>query len=682
MLNYNIFQDVAEIPEEHFRVRPYKDGVIVTDCFSSEPLIKLPEVIGGKTVLAVASLANLFGRRCRDLLLPPCVQAVIAPVWPEDWAEHICIHPDNPHFAVADGLLMSADRTKVFLRSDPTMTQIRIPDTVTEICGAAFATGKNISGIHLGAGVRVIGNRAFPNSQAGAARFHGRHNGVYTKLDFRSITVSDENAAFSARDGFLYSKDFTMLIQAPEIIPGGIYEVPPEVRQIAPEAFFRNQSIRVFRAAHSLDIIGKNAFCDCFGLKCVELSQVNTIAEEAFYECEGMTDLHIGQAKELRFMAFSGCLRLTHLTIGALEEISSSAFSGCPALAEVTLPKNLKEIGESAFLVYGDAKALNINLYETASVQPGKAAYSWDFLNQRWECAKHWLTVLTEDQRVRYRVYMGKPNGTASQYREAVIHGWSNYPAFDFQKLDAAFADLREMDEKVEVSRLRLMYPESLTDEHRKKYEDYLRRTAKKILAQCVEAADIETVRFMAEHALLKRDAVDEAITQCDGAGNPEMMAFLLSLQNTVGGKVKDNTKMPSDTELLKKRWSTRKLADGTLELTSYKGDDEEVIVPLRIGKSAVTRLGDGVMSLYGATKAKAANLRKVRSVVIPEGVTSIGAAAFCGCTGITKLVIPDSVTEIAGNAFSKCENLTIYAPAGSCAEQYAKEKTIPVAAE
>ncbi len=682
MLNYNIFQDVPEISAEHFRVKPYKDGVIVTDYFGNAPLIKIPETIGGKTVLAVASLYNVFGRQCRDLLLPPCVQEVIAPFWPEDWAEHICIHPDHPHFTVADGLLMSADRTKVFLRSDPTMTQIRIPDEVTEICSGAFAKGKNISDIHLGAGTRILGNRAFPNSQAGATRFHGQHNGIYVKLDFRSITVADENKWLAARDGFLYSKDFTMLIQAPEIIPDGVYDVPSEVRQIAPEAFFRNQSIRELRAAHPLDTIGKNAFCDCFRLEYVELAQVDTVAEYAFYECEGMTDLYIGQAKALNFAAFSGCHKLTHLTVSGVEEIGGMAFSGCRALTDVTLPKNLKEIGESAFLIYGDTNGLNINLYETASVQPGKAAYSWDCLDQRWECTKHWLTVLTENRQVRYRVYMGKSNGTSAPYREAVIHGWTNYPAFDFQKLDETFATLREMDEKVEVSRLRLMYPESLTDENRKKYEDYLRRTAKKILAQCVVADDMEMVRFMAERGLLKRDAVDEAVAQCDGAKNPEMMALLLSLQNTVAGKVKDNTKIPTDTALLKKRWSTRKLPDGTLELTSYKGDDEEVIVPLRIGKSAVTRLGDEVMNLHGATKAKAENLRKVRSVEIPEGIISIGAAAFYGCTGITKLIIPDSVTEIAGNAFHKCDNLTIHAPMGSCAETYAKDHDIPFEAE
>ena len=46
-------------------------------------------------------------------------------------------------------------------------------------------------------------------------------------------------------------------------------------------------------------------------------------------------------------------------------------------------------------------------------------------------------------------------------------------------------------------------------------------------------------------------------------------------------------------------------------------------------------------------------------------------------------VVIPESVTRIGSWAFiSGCTDLTIHAPAGSCAEQYAKENNIPFVAE
>ena len=62
----------------------------------------------------------------------------------------------------------------------------------------------------------------------------------------------------------------------------------------------------------------------------------------------------------------------------------------------------------------------------------------------------------------------------------------------------------------------------------------------------------------------------------------------------------------------------------------------------------ALKRVPDSVFRSY----------EKLTSITIPDGVTSIGAWAFCNCTGLTSIIIPNSVTSISFSAFADCCNL------------------------
>ncbi len=49
---------------------------------------------------------------------------------------------------------------------------------------------------------------------------------------------------------------------------------------------------------------------------------------------------------------------------------------------------------------------------------------------------------------------------------------------------------------------------------------------------------------------------------------------------------------------------------------------------------------------------------KKIKKIVIKDGVENIGDYAFLSCTKVEKVILPDEITSIGKNAFERCENL------------------------
>ena len=125
----------------------------------------------------------------------------------------------------------------------------------------------------------------------------------------------------------------------------------------------------------------------------------------------------------------------------------------------------------------------------------------------------------------------------------------------------------------------------------------------------------------------------------------------------------------------------------GTGEMSGYgvSYTYEDVVVstytPWEAYRSSIKSIviKDGVTSIGGGVFAGCGNLTSVaipssvtsigwcaflscsslKSVHVPSGTTTIDARAFSNCTGLTDVTIPGSVTSINNSAFSKCSSLT-----------------------
>ena len=87
----------------------------------------------------------------------------------------------------------------------------------------------------------------------------------------------------------------------------------------------------------------------------------------------------------------------------------------------------------------------------------------------------------------------------------------------------------------------------------------------------------------------------------------------------------------------------------GTGDMYSYGPFYENTNIKSVIIENGVTSIGDGVFQ--GCTS--------LRSVTIPDSVTSIDSSAFSSCTSLTSVTIPNSVTSIGYGVFQDCTSLS-----------------------
>ena len=80
------------------------------------------------------------------------------------------------------------------------------------------------------------------------------------------------------------------------------------------------------------------------------------------------------------------------------------------------------------------------------------------------------------------------------------------------------------------------------------------------------------------------------------------------------------------------------------------RGDctDTDIVIPKTYNGLPVTFVD--IAAFQGCSNLK--------SVVLPDSITSISVYAFYGCSSLTNIVIPDSVTGIGDNAFTGCKEL------------------------
>ena len=155
-----------------------------------------------------------------------------------------------------------------------------------------------------------------------------------TKVEIPDGIISIENGAFKNCSGLK------------EVV------IPNSVKSIGEEAFFGCDRLTNVTIGNDVTSIGGYAFSCCSSLIEVTIpSSATSIGEGAFADCSSLTDVVIGDSvTNLGEGAFYGCNSLTSVIIGdSVSSIGRDVFGGCSSLTEVTIPDSVTSIEEGAF---------------------------------------------------------------------------------------------------------------------------------------------------------------------------------------------------------------------------------------------------------------------------------------------------------------------------------------------
>lgn len=240
------------------------------------------------------------------------------------------------------------------------LTCVELPETLTEIGASAFDGCVKLPEIRLPANLQHLGSGALWKCESiksltiPAALTEFSPLSVSGCIGLSAFDVAEENPAFAARDGILFSKDGSVLVCYPQAKTGDSYVVPDEVKEIG-DAAFRSAKIKQVSLPDGLTKLGSRAFALSSLTEFALPMNISTVPESLLNHCAALekVTLHEG-VTAIGPMVFSNCAALTKIDLPAgLQSIGPDAFGFCAALGEVTLPEGLSELGYSAF--YGTA---------------------------------------------------------------------------------------------------------------------------------------------------------------------------------------------------------------------------------------------------------------------------------------------------------------------------------------
>ena len=226
---------------------------------------------------------------------------------------------NNTFYSSYEGLLFDKNKTTLIQCPISVKGNLNIPSSVTTIGELAFYGNFGITSISIPSSVISI--------EAGA--FLG-----CTGL----ITVDSNNTNYSSKDGILYDKNLTTLIQCPVSVMGS-FTIPSSVTSVGGSAFRDCAGLSSVNIPSSVESIGNYTFANCTGLITVDSNNSNYSSIEGLLYDKNQTTL----------IRCPISVKGNHTIPSSVTKIENDACNGCAGLISITIPSSITSFGIGAF---------------------------------------------------------------------------------------------------------------------------------------------------------------------------------------------------------------------------------------------------------------------------------------------------------------------------------------------